>query len=90
MAREIFGSRAKVVPIEFDGSPPRYQLDNKDKMERDDLQYSLRALKDKDFLQRYHQAKVKKIKALRKLSASERRTEVNRVALAIRSQYLDA
>lgn len=88
LVKKIFGSRAKVIAIEFDTSPARYDAVTRKKLEQKDLQYSLKALDDKDFSQRLKKANQEKIKQLRKLSSKQRRLQIDKITLDIGRQYL--
>lgn len=87
LARRIFGKRAAVIGVEFDGSPPRYDLDGRRALEREDLAYSLAALKDPTWRRVLHAAAEEKIRVLRATPARVRATEVDRIARRIRREF---
>lgn len=86
-AREVFGKRATVIGIEFDGSPPRYQVPGRRETEREDLKYGLLALKNPEWRKFLHRAAEEKIKVLRKTPARVRAVEIDRIARRIRQKY---
>ena len=88
LAHEIFGRRVRVVPIDFNTSPPRYDHATHSASDREDLRYSLRALKDPLWRRRLNEANKKKIRVLRKISPARRRIEVERIARMIRREYM--
>lgn len=87
LAHKIFRKRVMVFGVEFDGSPPRYQS-NRQVMEREDLQYSLLALKNSEWRNVLHAAAEEKIRVLRRMPARIRVTEINRITRRIRQEYV--
>lgn len=86
---KILRRGAKVVGIEFDGSPSRYQFGERKVMEKEDLQYSLLALKNAGWKKLLHRAAEEKIEVLRKTSPRVRAEEINRITRRIRQKYFE-
>lgn len=87
LAKRVFGKRATVVGIEFDGSAPRYDLRGRAALEREDLVYSLAALEDPAWRRALRAAAEEKIRVLRAIPARVRATEVDRIARTIRREF---
>jgi len=87
LAKRVFGKRATVVGIEFDGSAPRYDLDGRRALEREDLRYSLAALEDPAWRRMLRATAEEKIRVLRATPERIRATEVDRIAHRIRRAY---
>lgn len=87
LAERIFGKRATVIGIEFDGSTPRYDLRERIGLEREDLAYSLAALEDPAWRRVLRAAAEEKIRVLRATPATVRATEVDRIARRIRREF---
>lgn len=87
LAKRIFGKRCLVVGIEFDGSAPRYDLDGRRALEREDLRYSLAALKDPTWRRMLRAAAVEKIRVLRTTPEHVRATEIDCIARKIRQEF---
>ena len=88
LASKIFGRRIRVVSIDFNTSPPRYDTATRRAMDREDVQYSLRALKDPGFRHKLNKANKEKIRVLRKTSPARRRVEIERIARRVRRDYM--
>lgn len=86
-AREAFGKRATVIGIEFDGSPPRYQVPGRREAEREDLKHDFLALKNPEWRKFLHRAAEEKIQVLRKTPERVRAVEIDRIARRIRQKY---
>lgn len=87
IAKRVFGERAAVVGIEFDGSPPRYDLNGRRALEREDLRYSLAALKDPAWRKLLRAAATEKVRVLRATPERIRATEMDRIARRIRRKF---
>lgn len=87
LAKRVFGTRATVIGIEFDGSPPRYDRDGRRALEREDLRYSIAALEDTAWRQMLRAAAAEKIRVLRATPARVRATEIDRIARRIRREF---
>lgn len=87
LAKRIFGARATVIGIEFDGSAPRYDSRGRTALEREDLAYSLAALEDPAWRRALRAATEEKIRVLRATPARIRATEVDRIARRIRREF---
>lgn len=87
LAKRIFGKRAIVIGIEFDGSAPRYDLRGRAALEREDLTYSLAALDDPKWRSMLRAAAVEKIRVLRATPKHVRATEIDRIARQIRRDF---
>ncbi len=88
LARKIFGAKAKVMGVEFDGSPLRYSK-NRVALEREDLAYSLLALKDKRWRAQLKRAAVEKIRLLRRTPVSKRAKVVDEVSRRVKRQFFE-
>ncbi len=87
LVKEILGSRVKVVPIEFDASPPRYQ--NRINLEKENLAYDLLALQNLRWRKLLLEAAKEKICALRKISPEIRGVEIDKISCMIRKKYFE-
>lgn len=87
LAARIFGKRATVIGIEFDGSPPRYDARGRRALEREDLRYSLAALEDPAWRQVLRAAAEEKIRILRRTPTRIRATEIDHIARRIRREF---
>lgn len=87
LAKRIFGKRATVIGIEFDGSLPRYDLHGRRVLEREDITYSLAALEDPKWRRMLRAAAAEKIRVLRATPERVRATEVDRIARRIRRAF---
>jgi hypothetical protein len=88
LVRKIFGANAKVMSIDFDTSRPRYDHETRVAMERDDMRYSLRALKDPVWHRKLRAANRLKIKVLRDTPEKLRAREIDRIVYRLRREYL--
>ena len=87
LARKVFGARATVVGIEFDGSPPRYDRNGRRALEREDLTYSLAALRDPAWRRMLRHAAEEKIRVLRATPERVRAIEIDHIARKIRQEF---
>ena len=87
LAKRVFGMRATVVGIEFDGSAPRYDRDGRAALEREDLRYSLAALNDPEWRRMLRAAAEEKIRVLRATPERVRAHEVDHIAHRIRREF---
>lgn len=87
LAERIFGKRATVIGIEFDGSTPRYDLRERIGLEREDLAYSLAALEDPAWRKLLRAAAAEKVRVLRATPERIRATKVDRIARRIRREF---
>lgn len=87
LAKRVLGARATVVGIKFDGSAPRYDVKGRIALEREDLTYSLAALKDPVWRRLLRAAAEEKIRVLRATPGRIRATEVDRIARRIRRKF---
>jgi len=87
LAKKIFGSQAKIIAIEFDGSPTRYDLITRHNLEKEDLQYSLLALKDPRWRAWLKKATKEKIKTLRQLPARLRYQQVDKITKKVKKEW---
>lgn len=88
LVSQIFGKESQVMAIEFDTSPARYNTKIRAKLEKEDLKYSLRALKDGNFRKIFQQANQEKIKHLRVLSDQQRKEQIDKITIEVRRKYL--
>jgi len=88
LAEKILGSKVKVIPIEFDLSPARYDLAVRIKLEQEDLVYSLRALKDPIWRKKLALVNKEKIRLLRKLSPRQRVQMIDKLARKLRQELI--
>lgn len=87
LARKIFSQQAKVIPIEFDASPARYDDDIRKSLEKEDLQYSLLALEDKQWRRVFKKYSQEKIRILRNLPPGKRRLATDRIARDLKREF---
>lgn len=87
LAERIFGKRATVIGIEFDGSAPRYDPRGRAALEREDLAYSLAALEDPAWRKLLRAAAAEKVRVLRTMPERIRAIEVDRIARRIRREF---
>ncbi len=87
LIKKILGLKTQVISIEFDCSPPRYQIPGRKELEKQDLAYSLLALKNPSWRKFLKLAAAEKIKILRKTPENIRRTEIDRITRKIRAEY---
>lgn len=88
LAKKIFGAKATVVPIDFDRSPAQFDTKTRKALEKEDLEYSLRALRDQRWRRTLNAANWEKIRILRSLPQKQRAHAVDQVAIFIRRAYL--
>ncbi|MDP3244828.1 MAG: hypothetical protein Q8M83_04185 [bacterium] len=87
LAKKIFGSRAVVMGIEFDGSSPHYGHPNRNRTEKEDLKYGLFALHNPKWRKMLKEAAVEKIRILRRTPPKIRVLEIDQIARQIRKIY---
>lgn len=88
LVRRIYGSRGKVMAIDFDTSAPRYDIATREAMETEDLKHCLRALKSPVWAQKLRAANEMKIEVLRKTPPSVRAREIDRITRQLRKEFL--
>lgn len=86
---KIFALKSRVVAIDFDHSPARYDTKTRQVLEREDLAYSLRALKSPAFRKTLQNANKEKLRILRTLSPRLQRKNVDKIALEVRRNFLN-
>lgn len=88
LVRAAFGTHVKLLAIDFDTSPTRYDTKQRKKLEREDLTYSLRALRDSTYRQKLTAANKERLRRLRMLSLAERARSIDRVTREVRQKFL--
>lgn len=88
LGRAIFGRRIRIVPIDFDTSPPRYDTATRRAMEAEDERFCMRALKDPSFARRLRTANMLKLQTLRRLPPTRRARDIDRITRRIRQKLL--
>ncbi len=88
LVKKLFGSRGSVLAFDFDTSKPRYDTVTRKAMEREDMQYCLRALKDPQWAAKLRAANRMKIEVLRTTSAATRAISIDTITRQLRKEYL--
>ncbi len=88
LGHEIFGRKIRVMPIDFDMSPRRYDTMFRTAQEKEDLRYSLWGVKNPVARDKLKWADWEKIEKLRALPRKQRAANVDIIARAMRKKYL--
>ena len=88
LVRKLYGSKARVIPIDFDMSPSRYDPNIRTKLEAEDLKSSLRALRDSKWRKKLNAANNEKLRVLRSTPKNKRFAEIDIITKKVRKEFM--